>query len=79
MSDISSLADRIYEEYDPEARGKAPSVTRAACEYLAYLAEGRRDDVTQDRLADEYGCSPDSIRRRKDDIVAAIDMNEVTA
>lgn len=77
-SRIDEVANRIYGQYNPESRGKSPSVTRAACEYLAYLSLGRRDDVDQQSLADEYGCSPHSIRVRKNEILEIVDMHGLT-
>lgn len=36
-TNVERIADEIYDEYDPAARGKSPSVTRAAATYIAYM------------------------------------------
>lgn len=74
MSEINDIADQIYEAYNPESRGKSPSVTRAACEYLAHLHVGQRDDIDQEILANEYGCSAHAIRNRKNQIIEEIEL-----
>lgn len=77
MSDIDELADRIYELYNPEARGKSPTVTRAAAEYVAYMIEGRSNEITQQTLAEKHGCAPGSLGIRKDQLVEEIDISKV--
>lgn len=74
---IASDADRIYDAYDPENRGKAPSATRAAATYVAYMRADRTDEVHQDDLADHFGCSAATLRQRIREMDAAIDLNTV--
>lgn len=72
---VATTAEQLYTKYNPEARGKPPSVTRAATLYLAYMMEGKQECITQQSLAEEFNCSKSSIRSRMRDIDSALDLS----
>lgn len=75
--EVKTAAKKIYDEYNPEARGKEPTTTKAACHYLAYLATGNKDRISQLDLADEFGCAEASMRKRKLQILEVMNVREV--
>jgi len=73
-ADVVAVADEVFRQYDPHARGKRPSITRAACLYLAYISEGVSDPPSQAELADEFDCSTVSIRKRRYQVIEDTDL-----
>lgn len=74
---IETDAERIYDAYNPESRGKSPSATRAAATYIAYMRADRTDEVHQDDLADHFDCSAATLRQRIREMDDAIDLSTV--